>query len=116
MEQEHKLVRFLPSDLNALDGFLTIRPGDPAEYESIRLALAGPNVRVKPLPVGSVKGCIGHTEGASGVISLIKVLVMMQEGFIPPQASFSKISHNIKASASDMSMYNWLFMSERSLS
>ncbi|XDG01217.1 hypothetical protein ABKA04_000832 [Annulohypoxylon sp. FPYF3050] len=76
--------------------------GDPAEYESIRLALAGPNVRVKPLPIGSVKGCIGHTEGASGMISLIKVLVMMQEGFIPPQASFSKISHNIKASASDM--------------
>ncbi|KAL9594219.1 MAG: hypothetical protein Q9219_007152 [cf. Caloplaca sp. 3 TL-2023] len=75
--------------------------GDPAEYESIRLALGGPT-RSKPLPIGSVKGLVGHTEGTSGVVSLIKVLLMMQEGFIPPQASHLKLAKNIHTSASDM--------------
>lgn len=75
--------------------------GDPAEYESILRALAGPN-RTKPLPIGSVKGLIGHTEGTSGVISLIKVLVLMQRGYIPPQASHSKLSSHIKVSSTDM--------------
>ncbi|KAL8827073.1 MAG: hypothetical protein Q9170_007158 [Blastenia crenularia] len=75
--------------------------GDPAEYESIRLALGG-TTRSKPLPIGSVKGLVGHTEGTSGVVSLIKVLLMMREGFIPSQASFSKMAKNIKSSPSDM--------------
>ncbi|KAI1454970.1 hypothetical protein F4805DRAFT_460210 [Annulohypoxylon moriforme] len=95
--------RLEPQEISLVEAHGTGTPvGDPAEYESIRLAVAGPNVRKKPLPIGSVKGFIGHTEGASGVISLIKVLIMMQEGYIPPQASFSKMSHHINTSASDM--------------
>ncbi|KAI0117598.1 hypothetical protein F4776DRAFT_673079 [Hypoxylon sp. NC0597] len=95
--------RLQPQQISLVEAHGTGTPvGDPAEYESIRLALAGPNVRLKPLPISSAKGFIGHTEAASGVVSLIKVLVMMQEGYIPPQASFSKMSHHIKASASDM--------------
>ncbi|KAL5356303.1 hypothetical protein BJX96DRAFT_171486 [Aspergillus floccosus] len=76
--------------------------GDPAEWAALRRAVGGP-VRPQPLPVGSVKGHIGHTEGASGVISLIKVLMMIYEGFIPPQASFNKLNPAITAAAdSDM--------------
>ncbi|KAI1778853.1 putative polyketide synthase [Hypoxylon cercidicola] len=76
--------------------------GDPAEWAAMRKAVGGP-IRPQPLPVGSVKGHIGHTEGASGVISLIKVLMMMHEGFIPPQASFDKLNATIKA-ANDKDM------------
>lgn len=72
--------------------------GDPAEYESIRRVFGGHS---KPLQFSSVKGLIGHTEGASGVVSLIKVLLMIQEGYIPPQASFSLMSSTIQASPSD---------------
>jgi acyl transferase domain-containing protein len=76
--------------------------GDPAEYNSIRRVL-GVSSRsgLKPLQLGSVKGLIGHTEGASGVVSLIKILLMMHEGRIPPQASFNAINPAIKASPSD---------------
>lgn len=74
--------------------------GDPAEYDSIRRVFGG-LTRPKPLQLGSVKGLIGHTEGASGVVSLIKVLLMFQAGCIPPQASFSVMNPLIKASASD---------------
>ena len=75
--------------------------GDPAEYESVRQALAGP-IREDPVILGSVKGLVGHTEGASGVVSLIKTILLIQEGSIPPQASFQAMSHHIKASPSDM--------------
>src|SRR5258708_2801703 len=77
--------------------------GDPVEYESIRAALGGPaSGRENQLPFGSVKGFVGHTEGASGVISLIKVIMMMQQGFIPPQASHTKMNHNINVRPDDM--------------
>jgi acyl transferase domain-containing protein/thioester reductase-like protein/SAM-dependent methyltransferase/acyl carrier protein len=77
--------------------------GDPAEYESIRLALGGPGVgRDKNLPIGSVKGHIGHTEGASGAIALVKIIMMMRGAFIPPQASFTKMNRHIDARPDDM--------------
>ncbi|KAK2608938.1 hypothetical protein QQS21_002514 [Conoideocrella luteorostrata] len=76
--------------------------GDPAEYDSIRQVFGGSTRQGdKPLQIGSVKGLIGHTEGASGVIALIKILLMMQAGRIPPQASFNSINPAIKASPSD---------------
>uniref|UniRef100_A0A0B7KIC6 Uncharacterized protein n=1 Tax=Bionectria ochroleuca TaxID=29856 RepID=A0A0B7KIC6_BIOOC len=76
--------------------------GDPVEYDSIRQVLGrATRVGLDPLQVGSVKGLIGHTEGASGVIALIKILLMMNEGFIPPQASFTTISPSIRASDMD---------------
>ncbi|EFQ34124.1 beta-ketoacyl synthase domain-containing protein [Colletotrichum graminicola] len=76
--------------------------GDPAEYDSIRQVLGGPaRSGLKPLQIGSVKGLIGHAEGASGVISLIKVLLMMQESRIPPQASFNVLNPSVEALPSD---------------
>ncbi|CBF86046.1 hypothetical protein AN2032.2 [Aspergillus nidulans FGSC A4] len=74
--------------------------GDPAEWQSIRNAVAGPR-RDTVLPIGSVKGHVGHTEGASGLVSLIKVLMMMRGNFIPPQASFNTMSPGIHAQPSD---------------
>nr|WGG62596.1 SorA [Stagonospora sp.] len=90
-------------DISVVEAHGTGTPvGDPVEYDSIRQVL-GKAARSgqKPLQVGSVKGLIGHTEGASGVIALIKMLLMMYEGRIPPQASFSTINSSIKALPSD---------------
>lgn len=59
--------------------------GDPAEYKSIRTALEGPiSGRLKKLPIESVKGYIGHTKGASGVLTLIKIIIIMRGVFISP--------------------------------
>ena len=70
--------------------------GDPAEYDSISQVFAMAK-RVKPLQLGSVKGLVGHTESSSGLVSLIKVLLMMHENAIPPQASFRVMNPHIKA-------------------
>lgn len=91
-----------PQDISFVEAHGTGSPvGDPIEYESIRQVFGGP-IRSTPLSIGSVKGHIGHTECASGVIALIKALLMIQEGAIPPQASFRAMNNHIKASPSDM--------------
>lgn len=74
--------------------------GDPAEYESIRQVLGG-SIRSNILSLGSVKGLMGHAECASGIVALVKTLVMLNEGAIPPQASFDTINPSIKALPSD---------------
>ena len=90
-----------PTDISLVEAHGPGTPvGDTAEYESVMLALDGSS-RPRPLLLGSVKGHIGHTEGASGIISLIKVIMMLREKFIPPQASFSKLSRLIKTSQTD---------------
>ncbi|KAI2466205.1 putative polyketide synthase [Annulohypoxylon bovei var. microspora] len=96
-----KKARVEPRDISLVECHGTGTPvGDPAEYESIRMAVAGP-LRDTVVPVGSVKGNVGHTEGASGIVSLIKVLTMMRDGFIPPQASFKRMNPHIHTQPSD---------------
>ncbi|EKG11417.1 Beta-ketoacyl synthase [Macrophomina phaseolina MS6] len=90
-----------PSQVSVVEAHGTGTPvGDPAEYESVRRVFGGSS-REKPLQLGSVKGLVGHTEGSSGVVSLAKILLMLQEGSIPPQASFSTINPAINATAAD---------------
>lgn len=87
-----------PSDISVVECHGTGTPvGDPAEWESVHSALEG-NKRADAVYIGSAKGHVGHTEGASGVVALIKVLTMMQSGYIPPQASHSRLNHLIKPS------------------
>lgn len=51
-----------------------------------------------PLHVGALKAAIGHAEGAAGVSSLIKAILMMQKRMIPPQPGWPfKINHNFAA-------------------
>ena len=69
--------------------------GDPAEYESIS-EVFGAVKRSQPIQLGSVKGLVGHTESTSGLVSLIKVLLMMHHSTIPPQPSFKSLNSQIK--------------------
>ncbi|KAL8784357.1 MAG: hypothetical protein Q9213_004009 [Squamulea squamosa] len=68
--------------------------GDPQEYLGIQEVFCSESRR-EPLYFSSVKGNIGHTEGASGVAGLIKTVLMMQKRLIPRQASFSRLNPKI---------------------
>ncbi|KND93702.1 Conidial yellow pigment biosynthesis polyketide synthase [Tolypocladium ophioglossoides CBS 100239] len=70
--------------------------GDPIECASIRSAFGGPH-RTRELVIGSVKDVVGHTEAASGVAGVIKTLLMMQHGTIPPQPNFTRLNPRIPA-------------------
>jgi naphtho-gamma-pyrone polyketide synthase len=75
--------------------------GDFVEMKSVLDVFAsGPNKRSpqRPLYLGSAKSNIGHGESASGVTSLIKVLLMMKENEIPPHCGIkTKINHRFPA-------------------
>lgn len=51
--------------------------------------------RKKPLPVGSVKSNIGHSESSAGVCSITKVCLAFETGLIAPNINFTKIRPGI---------------------
>lgn len=69
------------------------KKGDPIEAQSIRQVLGG-HLRSgsPPLRLGSVKGNFGHSEAASGLAAIVKVLLMLKNRQVPPQASFSVLN------------------------
>ena len=67
--------------------------GDPIETSAIGAVLG--QGRDQPLPVGSVKANIGHLEAASGVASLIKLVLCLRERQIPPVAGLTTLHPGI---------------------
>lgn len=60
--------------------------GDPMEVAATRLGYQiSSSERTSPLIVTSIKANIGHTESVSAAASLLKVLLAMKYGSIPPQ-------------------------------
>ena len=64
------------------------KAGDPIEIEAISTALAKSRLPSNPLIVGSVKANIGHLESASGLASLIKTVLCLEKGLVPPSTNF----------------------------
>lgn len=71
--------------------------GDATEMNSVLSVFVPERKRMPrhPLYLGSAKANIGHAESASGVASLIKVLMMMKFSEIPPHCGIKTIiNHN----------------------
>mgnify|MGYP005984742579 CR=1 FL=1 len=50
----------------------------------------------KQLLIGSVKSNIGHPEPASGMCSIVKVLIAMETGFIPPKNNLTRVRKGLE--------------------
>lgn len=50
----------------------------------------------EPVYVGSVKSNLGHTEGAAGVASIIKVVLCLEKAMLVPNAGFSNLNPKIR--------------------
>ncbi|KAJ6441026.1 Methylphloroacetophenone synthase [Purpureocillium lavendulum] len=74
--------------------------GDPIEMESIRAVFGGQH-RGSDLIVSSVKGNIGHLEGASGVVGLIKAILQIANRVAVRQASFQSLCPKIPSLGPD---------------
>lgn len=86
-----------PTDISYIECHGTgTQAGDPNEIGGLR-AVFGDESRESKLHVGSIKGNVGHAEAAAGVTGLMKVLTMLRNGKIPPQASFNELNPNIGA-------------------
>ncbi|KAJ9248853.1 hypothetical protein DTO195F2_8710 [Paecilomyces variotii] len=69
--------------------------GDPIEAAAAHAALGHGRTPRNPLYIGSVKSNVGHLEGASGIISIIKSAMMLDRQLVLPNADFRKANPNI---------------------
>jgi acyl transferase domain-containing protein len=75
--------RVLPDDIDMIECFAAGSPlGDAIEVGALRRIFAGRD-REDPIILGSVKSNIGHLEAASGIASLIKVVLALRHGEVP---------------------------------
>ncbi|KAK4242263.1 hypothetical protein C8A03DRAFT_40391 [Achaetomium macrosporum] len=69
--------------------------GDPIEASGIAQVF-GPYRSVdSPLYVGAVKSNIGHLEGASALAGLVKAILSLEHGTIPPNINLEKVNPKI---------------------
>ncbi|MFF0307750.1 beta-ketoacyl synthase N-terminal-like domain-containing protein, partial [Streptosporangium sp. NPDC004379] len=62
--------------------------GDPVEAAALGAAYGTARPAGDPLLVGSVKTNIGHLEGAAGIAGLLKVVLSLGNGELPPSLNF----------------------------
>jgi acyl transferase domain-containing protein/NADPH:quinone reductase-like Zn-dependent oxidoreductase/NADP-dependent 3-hydroxy acid dehydrogenase YdfG/acyl carrier protein len=67
--------------------------GDPSEVWSIGTVI-GANRRA-PVPIGSIKSNIGHTEPASGLFGMLKAVMALENNYLPASLHFETPNENI---------------------
>ena len=83
-----------PAEVSYVEAHGTGTPlGDPIEIEALAGVLC--QDRREPLWIGSVKTNLGHLEAAAGIAGLIKVVLALQHGEIPPHLHFERPNPHI---------------------
>ncbi|OLP53198.1 beta-ketoacyl synthase [Rhizobium rhizosphaerae] len=67
--------------------------GDPAEVWSIGTVIGAK--RRAPVPIGSIKSNIGHTEPASGLFGMLKAMMALENNYLPASLHFETPNENI---------------------
>ncbi|KAK8023703.1 polyketide synthase [Apiospora rasikravindrae] len=71
--------------------------GDPIEARAIGESFYKYRSEEDPIYVGAIKSNIGHLEGASGLAGVVKAILALERGIIPPNANFKQLNPQIDA-------------------
>jgi len=55
------------------------------------------NQRKTPLKIGSVKSNVGHCETSGMFMSIIKAIIALDSGYIPPNINYAEPNENVAA-------------------
>ncbi|NET44014.1 type I polyketide synthase [Okeania sp. SIO2B3] len=66
--------------------------GDPVEIKAVEAVYGKNRGMDRPLTIGSVKTIIGHAEAAAGIAGLIKVVLSLQNKYIPPHLHLQELN------------------------
>nr|QDK64693.1 fatty acid synthase [Macrobrachium nipponense] len=96
LQEVYSLSGVSPNDVSYVEAHGTgTKVGDPQEVNALADVFC--QGRSEPLLLGSVKSNMGHSEPASGLCSIVKVLLAMQRGEIPRNLHFSTPNPEIPA-------------------
>ena len=82
-----------PNQVDYVEAHGTGTPlGDPIEVRALSSVYRQGRLPTQPLAIGAVKTNLGHLESAAGVAGLIKVVLSLQHGIIPPHLHFKNLN------------------------
>nr|UPN67571.1 hypothetical protein [Pestalotiopsis sp.] len=97
LQTVHEIVGLDPAQTPVVEGHGTgTNAGDPIEAGAFAAVLGQGRSAANPIYIGSIKSNFGHLEGASGVLAMVKAILMVKNGVVLPTAGFEHMNPKIE--------------------
>jgi amino acid adenylation domain-containing protein len=92
-----------PAEISYVEAHGTGTPlGDPIEVAALGEVMLAGREPDRPCYLGSIKANIGHLEAGAGIAGLIKSVLVLHHGTVPPQVNFAQLNPQIALDGTPM--------------